>query len=315
MPYGDEYSSALRASRKRADSPFKAPFFTDPNHVYKSRKGAQLAFRKKHDVVRKHVKSVYATPGLHTDDYHHHTTRHIEPLPPLKQTDKVRKLPDSFSIIHTFKPYDRRVKERPQSAGSIGTEKSLSICDEQDNDFKDSRGHSRLTIMTLHKRPQSAGGEAAAAADTTDPTERKLKYDKVHYLLSDLSKKRSSKTREKETRARALEEQRQAELARRKERALRREQRQRAKEEKQYPTLENMHKHHAQHDEYKRFKGTKIDLLKDLPPEADPFQFNAVKLRPKDFDVNGKESHELTSNSNLPISAFHNTPIMILSNT
>lgn len=289
MLHGKEYSAALRESRKRAEAPFKAPFFTEPNHVYKSRKGAQLAFRKKHEVLREHVKSVYVTPGLHTDDYHHHTTQHIEPLPPLRQTDKVRTLPESFSVIHTFKSYDRRVKERPQSAGSIATEKSSIYDDkEQNNDFKESRGHSRFTLAMLQKRPQSASGEALP--DMTDPEVRQLKYSKVHALLAAQAKKRSSKTRDKESKARELREQREAELRRRQEKARRHEQRQREQEAKKYPTLENMHKHQTHHEEYKRFKGTKIDLMKYLPPTADPFQYNTIKPRPRDFEVNG-ESH------------------------
>ena len=116
----------------------------------------QSKFRRKYQEVRAINKSLYAQPGIETDDYFWNNYKYSSKpknIPQsLETTDSPIKFPESFVSLHGFQPGKEleRLQQRPKSADSVNTISSLSSL-KKHNQFDDN-------IITNSKkdRPKTA---------------------------------------------------------------------------------------------------------------------------------------------------------------
>jgi len=118
--------------KRQSGSPFRPPRYTEPTNVRETRKMRQSKFRRKYQEVRAINKSLYAQPGLETDDYdwnnykYSNKPQHI----PQTKTDNTTKFPESFVSLHGFQPGKEleaiHHKDRPKSADSVASLSSLT---------------------------------------------------------------------------------------------------------------------------------------------------------------------------------------------
>ena len=168
--------------KRQSGSPFRPPRYTEPTNVRETRKMRQSKFRRKYQEVRAINKSLYAQPGLETDDYNWNNYKYSNKpqYVPQTKTDNTTKFPESFVSLHGFQPGKEldsihHRKDRPRSADSINSLSSLTSL-KKHNQFDDT------TSKYDRDRPKTASDNkitndrATSAPISNDDKKRALQW-------------------------------------------------------------------------------------------------------------------------------------------
>ena len=168
--------------KRQSGSPFRPPRYTEPTNVRETRKMRQSKFRRKYQEVRAINKSLYAQPGLETDDYdwnnykYSNKPQHI----PQTKTDNTTKFPESFVSLHGFQPGKEleaiHHKDRPKSADSVASLSSLTSLKKY-NQFDDTTSkYDRDRPKTASSSKLTNDRASSAPINTNDDKKRPLQW-------------------------------------------------------------------------------------------------------------------------------------------
>ena len=160
--------------KRSSGSPFKPPRYTEPTNVRETRKMRQSKFRRKYQEVRAINKSLYAQPGIETDDFNWNNYKYSCKPKNIPQSmitvENPIRFPQSFVSLHGFQPGKEldKLQQRPKSADSVNTITSLSSLNKH-NQFDD-----KIVNNSKRDRPKTAldnkniGNRGSSAPNTSN---------------------------------------------------------------------------------------------------------------------------------------------------
>ena len=192
--------------KRYSGSPFRPPRYTEPTNVRETRKMRQSKFRRKYQEVRALNKSLYAQPGIETDDYNWNyykfssKPKHIPQS--LSTAENPIRFPESFVSLHGFQPGKEleKLQQRPKSADSVNTVSSLTSLKKHnqfDDNIVNNSKRDRPKTASENKMTNNRGSSAPTTSnfDNDNKTNKRplqwspyFKRTPINYQLSSVDK-------------------------------------------------------------------------------------------------------------------------------